>query len=376
MAKIFINGLKANTGGGKCILENYLSLLHAQKQQNHHYYVLTPDKNKYSHYACDWISIIDTLSIAKKNLFFPLLYFYTIPKLLKKYDVDIIFNFGDVIIPTKTPQVYMFDWPYAAYPESQVWKMMDLKNFLMRKIKLALIKKYFKLPVTITTQTKTIEKRLRRYYNADNLKVVPSAIPLENLAVKESFDFGLHDQNFKFIYPTSFSPHKNLSILLQLAKLIKQKQYPFKIFLTIDETNNSAAKNFMKKTQELQLDSVINNVGRLNMEKVASLYRQTDALLMPTLLETYGLPYVEAMFHGKTVLTSDLDFAHDVCGDAAFYFDPFSAESILENIKKAYDNIELRNHKIEIGKDKIANLLTWGQVFEQYQSIIESNLEQ
>ena len=51
-------------------------------------------------------------------------------------------------------------------------------------------------------------------------------------------------------------------------------------------------------------------------------------MILPTLLESFSATYIEAMFHGKTILTSDLDFARDVCGEAAFYFDPLNPQSI------------------------------------------------
>jgi len=66
---------------------------------------------------------------------------------------------------------------------------------------------------------------------------------------------------------------------------------------------------------------------------VPSLYAQSDALLMPTLLESFSGTYVEAMFHKIVILTSKLDFAEDVCGESAFYFDPTSPEDILASIE-------------------------------------------
>lgn len=373
MANILVNGLKANAGGGKCILNNYLTLLQ-ESETRHYFFVLTPDKNLYSKYACDFVEIVDINSWYKKNTSLPLLYYWVLPKLLKKLKIDIIFNFGDVIIPTKVPQIYMFDWPYAVYPESIVWTLMSYKDYFMRKFKMALIKKYIKYPVAVIAQTPTIERRLKKYYGISEVEVIPSAIPLENLNNCANYNFNLPDSKFKLIYPSSWAPHKNLGVLIDLAHKIKNSLLPYVIIVTIEAKNNKLAKDFLEIIKEKQLDSIIINLGRLDIEKISSLYNQSDALLMPTLLETYGLPYVEAMYHEKTIFTSDLDFARDVCGNAAFYFDPLDADSILETITKAYENTDNRMLKIKEGKANISKLLTWNQVFEKYQEILETNI--
>ena len=45
---------------------------------------------------------------------------------------------------------------------------------------------------------------------------------------------------------------------------------------------------------------------------IGNIYKKSDALLMPTLLESLGLPYLEAMNYKKSILTSKFDLAFDV----------------------------------------------------------------
>jgi glycosyltransferase involved in cell wall biosynthesis len=57
-----------------------------------------------------------------------------------------------------------------------------------------------------------------------------------------------------------------------------------------------------------------------------------SALFLPTLLESYGLIYLEAMACGLPIVTSDRDFARWICSDTALYFDPLDPTSIVETI--------------------------------------------
>ncbi len=373
MARILINGVKANAGGGKVIINNYLALLKSGAGK-HKFVVLTPDREEYLQYACDSIEIVDVKNLYKKNILFPLLYYWAFPKLLKKLQIDIIFNFGDIIIPANIPQIYMFDWPYAIYPDCAVWKRMAWKDFFTRKLKAILIKKYIKYPLAVIAQTETVRARLKRYYGLKEVEVIPSAVSLENLEVGDCFDFKLPADKFKLLHPSACSPHKNMGIFISLAKKIKEQGLPYLIIVTIDPGRSKDAKKLMAKVKKEKLEDMILNLGHICMKNIASLYKQSDALLMPTLLESYGLPYVEAMYHKKTVFTSDLDFARDVCGEAAFYFSPVNEDSILETIKKAYLNIEERALKIKEGDNKIKQLLSWKQVFECYQNLLELNI--
>lgn len=113
------------------------------------------------------------------------------------------------------------------------------------------------------------------------------------------------------------------------------------------------------------------NVGKVAGEFMPSLYQQCDVLLFPSLLETYGLPYIEAMAFDKPILTSDLDFAHAICNEIAYYFDPFNAESILNvMIHFSDDDIELKK-RLNVGKKKIELLPDWQKVFLEFEEQIE-----
>ncbi|MDD5727021.1 MAG: glycosyltransferase [Victivallales bacterium] len=376
MANIFINGVKANAGGGKSILNNYLRLLKTSANPNgHRFFVLIPNRNEYLKYACDFVEIVEIHAFFKKNAVFPLLYYLVLPRLLKTLEIDIIFNFGDVIIPTRIRQIYMFDWAYAIYPECPVWQRMGLGDYAARKLKVFLIQKYIRNTRSVIGQTRTVCRRLERHYGLTNVKLVPSAVNPEVFENGEAFDFRLPREKFKLLYLSSYSPHKNFEVLIPLARKIKTRALPYVILITVAESADSRIRHFINEIKTRGLDSVILNLGYVNAENVASLYQQSDALLMPTLLESYGLPYVEAMYHRKIILTSDIDFAHDVCGEAAFYFDPLDADSILENINRAYSGPEAGKQKIAAGTENIKQLLTWEQVFEQYQQLLDLNLE-
>ena len=175
---------------------------------------------------------------------------------------------------------------------------------------------------------------------------------------------------------SNYYSHKNLEVLIDVAELIRSKSLDIKIILTIDSAQGKGARHLIESIVDRKLDEIIVNVGSVPMSLVPSLYRQTDALLLPTLLESFSGTYVEAMFHGIPIFTSEFDFAFDVCQDAAFYFDPLNPHDILKVIVHAIDNRELIVEKIAAGRSRLATMPDWNRAFDAYMALIDRTLEE
>lgn len=356
MANIFINSLNASLGGGKNILDNYISQL-SKNKSSHNYFILTPDYEKYSSFSSENIRIIKINGIYKNQFFFLFLYFYKFPQILKNLNIDLTINFGDIIIPSKSPQIYYFDWAYAVYDSESIWREMDLKNYLIRKTKVHLIRRYIQDVNLIFAQTEDIKDRLITKLNSHNVRVLPTPIGLDLSTKNIKKYFKLPKNRILFLYPASFSVHKNFNIILKVGKLIDSKDLPFTVVLTLKQNDDSLFFHQIKN-----IKSII-NVSTVSLDNMPSLYNQCDALFFPSLLESYGLPLVEAMAFEKPILVSDLDFAHAVCGKAAFYFDPYSPNSIIEVMNSYNINLEKLKKKIKVGKEIVDSIPEWTEVF-------------
>ena len=84
-------------------------------------------------------------------------------------------------------------------------------------------------------------------------------------------------------------------------------------------------------------DNVI-NIGYIEVQKCVQLYKEVDFLFLPTLLETFTATYPEAMKMKVPILTSNLSFAKDICGEAAIYFSPLDANDIIKKICGTVNN--------------------------------------
>lgn len=76
------------------------------------------------------------------------------------------------------------------------------------------------------------------------------------------------------------------------------------------------------------LELVIAGSAGAPVRDLAELHRHAAALVLPSLLEGFGFPVVEAMHAGTPVIAADIPALREVCADAALYCDPYDVGSI------------------------------------------------
>ncbi|MFQ5806590.1 MAG: glycosyltransferase, partial [Phycisphaerae bacterium] len=86
-------------------------------------------------------------------------------------------------------------------------------------------------------------------------------------------------------------------------------------------------------------------------------FTHSQALILPTLLESFSSTYLEAMQFRCPILTSDLDFARDICGSAAHYFAPFDPASIRDAIVELKRSPELQEQLVAAGVERHQSLV-------------------
>ena len=362
---IFVNLLTYNSGGAKKNKKNYIDSLYKLKSKNNFFILTNEGRNS----KVPNIIFLKIPNIYEKTFILPFTYLIKIPFMLKKYNIDIILNFCDLPILTNLYQIFYFDWPYAVYPESVVWKKMGFYDKFYRNCKLFLFKNLIGNCNLIIAQSKVISKRIKKIYDFNNVKVIKMGF--EKKFKKNKIDLSkLKNPEKILLYPTKYYPHKNVEILIEVAKKIKLKKLRIKIFCTIDKTQHKNVKKIIKEISDYNLDKILIITGELNRTEFDRLFEKSVAILMPTILETYGIPYIEALSANKVIFTSDLDFARITCGEAAFYFDPFNSNSIISIIEFALSDITLLNKKLNEGQNILNNQKSWSEIMGEINLLI------
>lgn len=367
MATIVINALNSNSGGGRSIRDGYLTLLNRQRLHDR-YIVITSAPKGLSFLDNPRIQVKELPGVLGSTIMAPLVYGFVLGRLIENWGADTVLNLGDLIINTTVKQLYIFDWSYALEVHPEVWAGMTLRDWIVRRAKLWLLTRNFHRANIVVAQTGRIREMLIEKYRLRDVRVIGNAATVDEASSWSAAKFDLPD-GVKLLSPSVYYPHKNLEVLLGVADAIRSRNLNYRIVVTVNPDSKAAAK-FLAEIRSRGLEGVICNVGQVSLADMPSLYKQCDAVIMPTLLESFSIVYLEAMHYRLPIFTSDMWFSHSVCGDAARYFDPFSAEKILSSVEDIFLDESKRSALVEAGVRRLGTFPTWQENFETYQSIM------
>ncbi|MBX2819438.1 MAG: glycosyltransferase [Rhodothermaceae bacterium] len=374
MIKIVVNAVSLRSAGGRSVAINFLRAAN-QSSRDFLMEVFAPADSGYEDCASPRIRIHIVPDWINQNWLRPVTDEHWLTKRIDDLAPDVIFSMGNFSVPSSRKQVVLFMWPYATYPEGEIWDRMSWKDVQTRKAKIATFRKRLKYADVVAPQTQTSAERLKRYYpEIKELCVVPTAVALNQFKQPlsgEGAAFDWSQPGNKLLCLTRYYPHKNLEILVELARLIKFHEKPYSVITTIADEQHVGAAQLIEQIKQEEVQEVIHNIGPVPMDEVPALYEQTDGLLLPTLLESFSGTYVDAMFMKKPIFTSDRDFARDVCGEAAFYFDPLSAGQILEVIESGFNDPDRLQHTLDAGYTRVSEFPDWNKVADMYLDLLE-----
>ena len=156
---------------------------------------------------------------------------------------------------------------------------------------------------------------------------------------------------------------KNFEVICEAVSILENENIKnFKVYLTIDGTENAYSKEIVERYGNLDC---IEFIGLLPREKVFDYYSRIQCLIFPSTLETWGLPISEFKEYNKPIILSDLPYAHETIGDydKCLFFNSTSPEHLKIQMLKIINNkLEYTKNKKEVVEELVAN--NWKELFE------------
>jgi len=183
--------------------------------------------------------------------------------------------------------------------------------------------------ITVSRATKNDAVELLGF-NPSQVHVIYEALPVETISAANSVTEEQHEkiknklqltQPFLLCVGTR-EPRKNL------VRIIKAWQ-PF----AKDYDLIVAGESGWDESEKLQsIHPGLRFLGKVSNVELNVLYAEAEILLYASLYEGFGLPILEAFYHGTPVVTSTTSSLPEVSGNAAELVDPLSVESISQGI--------------------------------------------
>ncbi|OYQ34669.1 glycosyl transferase family 1 [Flavobacterium cyanobacteriorum] len=166
-----------------------------------------------------------------------------------------------------------------------------------------------------------------------------------------------------------FQERKNFLSLIKMISLIPDFN------LVISGNNNheygSIIKNYISDnnlTDRVFLTGKVDETGKQFYMK------NCIAFAFPSIREGFGLPPVEAMKFGKPVFLSNLTSLPEIGGDAAYYWDNFDPEYMMQRLLDGLTDFENNKAQREATLKKRADFFNWDRSAAEYLKVYRSLL--
>lgn len=351
MSTFLVNASNLKAGGGIQVADSICGLLN--KFCNHTFFVVLSSKMDCTRVRIsDYPNVKAIFTYDVKNNFNTIFFGRDgfLDGCVKNNNVDAVLTvFGPSRWNPKVAHLTGWAIPHPLLPDSPYFKMLPNTDRIMVKLKCILWRymfgrstDYFWTENPYTTERvkalfpkKTVFS-VTNYYN----QVFDTPDKWTHTISLPTFD------GTTLLTITANYPHKNLKLLVDSALVLREK-YPdflFRFILTIPEVDlyipERVKSNFLL-------------IGKVDVAECPNLYQQSDIMILPSLLECFSATYPEAMKMEVPIVTTDLEFAKGLCGDAACYYNAIDSVSAAEAIYRVATDKDYAKQLVENGKKQL-----------------------
>jgi glycosyltransferase involved in cell wall biosynthesis len=162
--------------------------------------------------------------------------------------------------------------------------------------------------------------------------------------------------------------NKNIVFALHVfQRLLREKEINPASLLVVIGIEGPETENIHRAIRELNLERQIVFLRGISDAELEWCYKHCELLLAPSLIEGFGLPIVEAMFHHCRVVCSDIPAFREVGGSYCHYvpLEPSAEDAFVRATREALATLRFRTPTIDrYSSDRIAK-----QYFELYREL-------
>jgi glycosyltransferase involved in cell wall biosynthesis len=170
-----------------------------------------------------------------------------------------------------------------------------------------------------------------------------------------------------FLYCGQIYPPKNFGRLLQAFARVGPS---LGIHLVVAGEHRWLAEQEIAQVERLGIQNWVHRTGWIDRDTLPAFYRLAEALLLPSLYESFGLPLLEAMASGCPVVTANRYGCRELAGDAGVLVDPEDVGGIAEGMLQIASDAALREKNIAAGRLR-AGEFSWSRCAQRTLAALE-----
>lgn len=298
------------------------------------------------------------------------------PNILKRSRVDLFHSpyFVAPLFTWKSPPsvvITVHDLIFDRFPEymPKAWSRPYYRLLMSRSARRA---------NRIVAVSRSTASDLAQYYpiSAGKITVIPEGVetsfhPVSDNSVINQIRQKYHLRNPFILAVGARRPHKNMGRLVQaFANLTSDIPHDLVFIGPGDSRFPDEARYFSSVHSLNGRARFLDWVPECDL---ATLYSMADMLVVPSLIEGFGLPALEAMACGTPVLAANRSSLPEVIGKAGLLVDPLSVVDLTQAIYRILMDVNLSSKMVKTGLER-SSTFSWSQTakltLQAYQDIL------
>jgi glycosyltransferase involved in cell wall biosynthesis len=191
---------------------------------------------------------------------------------------------------------------------------------------------------------------------AQRIAIVPHGVSpeaFESFAAEPQEPVGARSETPYLFLAASLERHKRIEVLLR--SLLHIEDPALEVWIAGSELPDPEhAAELHRLAESLGLAGRVRFLGHVPYRDILRYYRGAVALALPSLLETFGHPMLEAMLAGTPIVAADLPVFREIAGDIALYFQPDDPAALARAVDQLRRDPEAARSRTARGRARAA----------------------
>jgi glycosyltransferase involved in cell wall biosynthesis len=340
---LFINSLAASAGGGLTYIRNVLPQLAVRPGVRVTVALLPGFKEEFCGLAnVDFLEL--GCSPARRFWFEQ----SALSGLIRRCGADILLSTGNFAL-RKSPVPQILLSRNSIYTSADYYRDLrsrhEYRAWLDTRLRAAVAKRSIGWADVTVAPSEAFAAELRRWTGARVLAIHhgfdPESFTCDSSPLSSEVEqkLGAAQGALKLLFVSHYNYYRNFETLIRALPLLRDRMAgrAIKLLLTC---NLAAGKNpgayrpeaAAELVKKLGVSDMVLELGAIPYRQLHLLYARADVYVTPAYTETFAHPMVEAMASGLPVVASDLPVHREIGGEAALYFERFSADALAKTV--------------------------------------------
>ena len=288
-------------------------------------------------------------------------------ELCRTFRADRLLSLTDTsLIKAPVPHALLVQQAYLAYALGELNDRLPSR--FRRKIEM--MSAYMRLGLRhvdhITVQTEHMKSAFvsRWGVNPERVTVIPSAIQPAAAARAMSGREAPDDRHPYLIYVAGAGALKNHRVLAEMMAALTTREPDLRCKLTVRRDD---VPELVSRATTLGCLDRFDFLGPTPSEETMALLAHAQLSVMPSLLESFGIPYFEAMALGIPTVAADRPCAREALGDVGLFAPANEGSAWAEAVCRA---LAMRDQMAEQNIKRHNTLMGWPEIAEAYLKIL------